>query len=339
MSNKPISILFFGTPTAAVESLEALLADDRFSVSGVVTQPDKRAGRGQKLTRSPVAEAAAKRGLPVIQPENLKGITTSGDKLGGTPANQALLDFLNGRERFDLFVVVAFGQIIPQTVIDLPTRGIINVHFSLLPRWRGAAPIQRAIAAGDKKTGVSIMRIEAGLDTGPVYSVREIAIGAGDNFGTVHDALSALGAKLLVETAPKIVSGELEPAAQSHAAATHAAKWDRVDTRIHWSDPAQTTVNRIRASSPQPGARAALGGELVKVFAAATSPITNIPLPAPGTLVAANRAELIVAAGDGTGVAIKEIQFPGKRRMAVKDYLAGNPIPIGTRFEDGPVGN
>lgn len=334
MIEKPISILFFGTPAAAVPSLEALLSNSAFKIIGAVTQPDRPSGRGQQLAASPVKQAAIARGLPILQPESLKGIAVGNDdKLDGTADNRDFAAFLNERPQCDLFVVVAFGQIIPRTVIDIPRCGILNVHFSLLPRWRGAAPIQRAIAAGDKKTGVAIMRIEPGLDTGPIYAAEEIPIKDSDNFATLHDTLASLGAELLCRTIPKIVSGSLLPVAQAEEGATHAAKWEKSDMQIRWSDPAQTTANRVRASAPFWGARSKLNGELVKIYSAAVVPLSAPPSAPAGAVVSVNRSEIVVQCGDSNCLAISELQLPGKRKMSAKDFLAGNPITAGTKFE------
>lgn len=333
MAEPQISILFFGTPHAAVPSLCALLDNPAFSVAAAVTQPDRPAGRGQKLTSSPLCLAAAERGLTVLKPESLKGIAGGPGALTGTAANQDFVEFLNSRPRFDLFVVVAFGQIIPRPMLELPRAGIINVHFSLLPRWRGAAPIQRAIASGDKTTGVAIMKIEAGLDTGPIYEIKEIPIGADDNFGTIHDKLSEIGAVLLAQTLPQIAAGALIPRPQDSNGATIAAKWERADMQIDWNDPAAVTFNKIRASSPFWGARATFCGEPVKIFAATLSPVAPNRTDPPGTVVAVNRSEIIVRAGDGQGVAITELQLSGKRKMPVKEYLAGNPVAVGAKFD------
>ena len=338
MTKKPTSVLFFGTPPAAVPCFQALLGDSSISLVGVVTQPDRPSGRGQNLAPSPVKVAAMPLGLPILQPESLKGITIGENgTVSGTAANDQFVEFLNSQPAIDLFVVVAFGQIIPRPLINLPPCGIINVHFSLLPRWRGAAPIQRAIAAGDRRTGVSIMRIEPGLDTGPVYAVREIPINLDSTFGTIHDSLANIGAELLRDSIPRIISGELTPHPQPETGATHAAKWEKADMQIRWNDPARVTVDRIRASSPFWGGRTMLASELVKIFSAGITPIPHSAQSAEsGTVVAVNRAEIVVRSGDGAGVAITELQFPGKRKMPAKEYLAGHPVPIGTRFEDLP---
>lgn len=305
-------IVFMGTPEFAVPTLHALVETSAYEIVAVVTQPDKPANRGQELTPPPVKVTAEKLGLSVWQPASLKK----------TPLETGPLDAL---------VVVAYGKILPDSLLQQPRVGAINIHPSLLPRWRGAAPIQYALFSGDKKTGVAIMQIDEGMDTGPVYVVEEEEIRDSDDFGTLHDRLAQISARLMVKTLPAILSGACVAQPQAAEGSTYADKWDKDDQSIKWDEAAAVTLRRIRTCAPHLGARAEFGSEAVKVFRAHEVKV-SFPHAEPGTIVEVNRQELVVATGSSGYIALDEIQFPGKKRLAVQELLKGRSFNIGDRF-------
>jgi len=276
----------------------------------VVTQPDRPAGRGKQLTPPPAKALALKLGLPVKQPNNLK-----------TPPFAEELAPL----RADLFVVVAYGRILPQAVLDLPRLGPWNVHGSLLPKFRGAAPIQWSIIRGESKTGVCIMRMEAGLDTGPVAASVETPISDDDTGGTLFARLSQLGAELLVQTIPRIASGSVVVVPQDHQHHTLAPMLKKEDGWLDFSVPARVLSARARGVDPWPGPTAILDGEPIKLFA----PRVVAGQGAPGTVIGTSPEGLVVACGEGA-VAFGELQLPGRKRMPAAAVLAGHPISPGT---------
>ncbi|MFC3130780.1 methionyl-tRNA formyltransferase [Coralloluteibacterium stylophorae] len=296
-------IVFAGTPEFAVPALEACWTRGG-EVVAVYTQPDRPAGRGRQPTASPVKQLALKHGLPVRQPENLK-----------SAAEQDALRALAP----DVMVVVAYGLILPKAVLAIPRLGCLNVHASLLPRWRGAAPIQRAIEAGDAETGVGLMQMEAGLDTGPVLLEKRIPIAVDDTAGTLHDRLSALGAEVLGDGLTLLRAG-MRPAARPQPAAgvTYAHKLDKAEARLDWTQPAAVLARRVRAFHPWPVAEADLGGERIRIHAATVLP--GAAGATPGVLVAAGRDGLDVATGDGV-LRILRLQRPGGRPVDARDYL------------------
>jgi methionyl-tRNA formyltransferase len=308
MSDSRLRVVFFGSPEFAVPSLAAVAA--RHQVVTVVSQPDRPAGRGKHLTAPPVKELALKLGLPVQQPTTLR-----------TP------DFVEGLAalRPDLFVVVAYGRILPVSVLEVPRLGPWNVHGSLLPRYRGAAPIQWSIIRGESKTGICIMRMEAGLDTGPVAASAETPIGDTDTAGTLAVRLSELGAGLLVETIPRIVDGSAIVIPQDHTQATLAPPLKKEDGWLDFSAPAREVSARARGVDPWPGPTAMLDGEPIKLFA----PRVVAGQGAPGTIIGAGADGLVVACGSGA-LAFGELQLPGRKRLPVGAVLAGRPIPVGT---------
>jgi methionyl-tRNA formyltransferase len=299
-----------GTPELARTVLAALADDPRFSVAAVVAQPDKPVGRNLQLTPPAVKVEALTRGLPVIQPPKARD-----------PEFLAHLRTLAP----DLIIVAAYGQILPQALLDIPRHGCLNVHTSLLPRWRGAAPIQWAIAEGDVETGVTIMRMEAGLDTGPIVSTVRTPISDADTGQTLHDRLARLGAALLRETIPGYVAGELVPRPQPIADITYARKITKDDGRLDWTQPARQLWNRLRAFTPWPGAFCLVSAEpkpkLLKVHTAEITPGTG----APGTVLSAGHAGLVVAAGDNA-LRLTEVQPEGGRRMTAAQFLAGHSV-------------
>ncbi|MEN4903838.1 methionyl-tRNA formyltransferase [Luteimonas sp. TWI1416] len=295
-------IVFAGTPDFAVPSL--LAADARREVVAVYTQPDRPAGRGRALTASPVKQTALERGLVVRQPERLRG--------------GEVLDALRALEP-DLMVVVAYGLLLPQAVLDIPRLGCWNVHASLLPRWRGAAPIQRAIQAGDAQTGVCLMQMEKGLDTGPVLLRQSTPIAPDDTGGRLHDRLAELGAQVLADGLGLLRAGiRPVPEVQAEAGATYAHKLDKAEARLDWTRPARALADTVRAFDPWPIAEAELAGERVRVHAAQALPLAHDRVP--GTLLAAGRDGLDIACGDGA-LRVLRLQRAGGKVVAAADYL------------------
>lgn len=301
-----------GTPDFAVQSLRALHASPNVDVCLVVSQPDKRSGRGNKLRPTPVKAAATELGIPTYQPDTLRD----------PDAVQRLEE-----ENADLFVVAAYGQILRKRLLEMPRLGCVNVHASLLPRWRGAAPIHRAIAAGDAVSGVSIMQMERGLDTGPVYKMASVMIGDTETAGDLHDRLSVIGADLLIECLPLIASDEFVPTPQPATRTTYASMLGAEDRGLSFVGDAQEVVARINGMSPWPGARASLAGETVTVLRARVS---DLPLTGePGEVVAAAvKSGLHIATTKGV-VELLEMKRPGKRAMSAKDCLNGMKIEPG----------
>ena len=308
----PLRIAFAGTPAFALPALNALLKS-RHQVVGVLTQPDRPAGRGQQLRASPVKLLAAEHRLPIAQPQTLK-----------TPEGRAEL----ASWAPDLLVVVAYGLILPQAALDLPRLGCLNIHGSLLPRWRGAAPIQRAILAGDAESGVTIMQLDAGLDTGPMLLERAHPIGLHDTAGDLHDALSELGALALIEAIEGLASGTLKARAQP-AGATHAAKIDKSEAAIDWTASAIQLDRQVRAFNPWPIAETRFGNETLRVIRARVAESGGVHAP-PGTLLGLADDGLRVACGEGV-LAIRELQRAGKRPISARDFA--NAVRVdGLRF-------
>ena len=296
-----LRIVFAGTPEFAVPSL--LAAAQHNEVVAAYTQPDRPAGRGRGLAPSPVKREALRRGIPVLQPENFKAAAT----------RQALRAL-----KPDLMIVVAYGLILPQSVLDIPTHGCWNVHASLLPRWRGAAPIQRAIEAGDRETGVCLMQMHKGLDTGPVLLSHKLEIG-NDTGGQLHDRLAALGAQLVSEGLALLRAGILPvPQPQPEAGVTYARKLDKAEARLDWSRPAEELARRVRAFNPWPMAEAIIAGERLRIHAAMALPLAHDV--APGTLLAASRDGLDIACGEGA-LRIRVLQRDGGKAITAADYL------------------
>jgi methionyl-tRNA formyltransferase len=300
-------VVFAGTPEFAVPSLTALAAAGA-SVDLVLTQPDRPAGRGRVLTAPPVKQAAAKLGLSIRQPE----------RLGGPAELKAL------GPRPDLLVAVAYGLILPEWLLDWPRIAPINVHASLLPRWRGAAPIQHAILAGDAESGVSIMRMTRGLDRGPVYAARSTPIGARETASALGDRLSRLGAELLVTVVPEILAGRLTALPQDEAAACYAGKIEKRQAPLHWTASAIELERQVRAFSDWPVASATLGdGRRLRVWEAEALALESAR--APGSVVAATGRGIDVATGDGV-LRLTKIQPPGGRIMSAAAYLAAHSL-------------
>lgn len=304
-----MKVIFAGTPEFSRVALSAILAAGH-EVVLVLTQPDRPSGRGMKLTSSPVKQEAENHGIPVYQPGSLKD-----------PTSHETIKLADA----EVMVVAAYGLILPQAVLDIPARGCLNIHASLLPRWRGAAPIQRAIEAGDAETGICIMQMEAGLDTGPVLLEKRLPILDNDTATTLHDKLAALGAQAIVEALAKL--DELEPAAQSRQGITYAGKLGKEDAKIDWALPAEVLARKIRAFNPVPGAWTLLNGEPLKVWHAEAATGKGRP----GEVLATGNAGLAVACGEGA-LKITELQKAGTRRMRADAFLAGTKIPLGVRL-------
>jgi methionyl-tRNA formyltransferase len=299
-----LRIVFAGTPEFAAESLKALLQHAAHEVVAVYTQPDRPAGRGRELRGSPVKELAVSHRIPVFQPVTLKD-----------PEAIAELEEL----RPDLMIVAAYGLLLPQAALDIPRLGCLNVHASLLPRWRGAAPIQRAILAGDHETGITIMQMEAGLDTGPMRHLERCPISPNDTGGSLHDRLALLGGDALVAALEQLVDGTLPSEPQDASRATYAAKISKDEARIDWRLPAAELDRRVRAYNPVPVAFTMLDGQAVRVWEASVGEETTTAPP--GMIVAASRDGLFVAAGEGTVLRVEVLQLPGGKPLSVMQLL------------------
>jgi methionyl-tRNA formyltransferase len=308
-----LRIAFAGTPQFALPALRALLTSTH-RVVGVLTQPDRPAGRGRELRASPVKLLAAQHGLPVAQPATLK-----------TAEGRAALS----EWRPELLVVVAYGLILPPVVLALPRLGCLNIHGSLLPRWRGAAPIHRAILAGDPETGVSIMQLEEGLDTGPVLLERRHRIGMHDSSGDVHDALAELGAGALLEAIQGLATGKLLPRPQPVQGVTYAAKIEKSEAPMDWKGSAADLDRQVRAFNPWPVAETAFAGEVLRVLRASVAEPAGVH-GIPGTLLGMAEEGLRVACGEGV-LAVRELQRAGKRPVSARDFA--NAVRLdGIRF-------
>jgi methionyl-tRNA formyltransferase len=305
-------IVFFGTPEFAVASLNALLRE-RFTLAGIVTQPDKPQGRSRSTLVPPAVKLAAlDAGLPILQPAR--------------PVGDLFLASLRRLEA-DLGVVVAYGHILRPEVLDAPARGMINVHASLLPRFRGAAPIQHAILAGDRETGISIMKMEEGLDSGPVLHRVSTPIADGETGGTLTTRLAALGASALVEALALLAARAERPEPQDTCAATYAPKISRETARLDWTRDAASLERQVRAFDPVPGAWTSLDGAPVKLFGG----MPAVGGGEPGAVLAASD-RLVVAGGTGA-IAVSEVQPAGRNRLTVEEWVRGRGISAGSRFE------
>jgi methionyl-tRNA formyltransferase len=299
-------LVFAGSSDFAVPTLEAL-ASDAGGLVGVLTQPERPAGRRRRLTPTPVGQRAAALGLPVLTPASLR-----------TPEAEAAL----GALRPDALVVVDYGLILPRSILALPPAGCVNGHASALPRWRGAAPIQHAILAGDSTTGVSIMLMDKGLDTGPVYKIQKLDIGEVETAGELRDRLARLCAELMAATLPDILAGRLSPRAQDSAAATYAPKIVPEDAELAWGRPATELARQIRAFSPRPGAWTTWRGQRLKLHRARAIPERE---GRPGRVWCAGPAGVDIAAGEGSVRAL-ELQVPGGRILSAREFLNGRAL-------------
>ena len=315
-----MKLVFAGTPEFAAVALAAL-HQARHEIVLVLSQPDRPAGRGMKLQASPVKQFALANGMSVAQPRSLR---LDGKYQDDAKAAQQVLKAAGA----DAMVVAAYGLILPQWVLDLPRLGCFNIHASLLPRWRGAAPIHRTIEAGDSQTGITIMQMDAGLDTGDMLLVQPIPILPTDTTGSVHDRLAPLGGELMVQALTQAAQGTLVPVKQPLEGITYASKIDKSEAAIDWAQPAQTICQRIRAFNPFPGASTQLNGETLKIWAAQASDSPAVAPQSCGEIVALAQTNIAVAAMKSV-VNITELQRPGGKRLGVADFLRGNALQVG----------
>ena len=312
-----LKIIYAGTPDFSVPALQALINSEH-DVIAVYTQPDRPAGRGRKLQFGPVKQVAVDAGIPVEQPLSLKDVTDD-----GKTAQQILADY-----QADVMVVAAYGLILPQVVLDMPKHGCLNIHGSLLPRWRGAAPIQRAIQAGDAETGVTIMQMALGLDTGDMLHKTTCPITAEDTGQTIHDRLATDGADALLHVLTQIQDSNLSPEKQDESLACYAHKLTKQEAEINWTQPAKQIDQMIRAFSPWPVAYTQYNGKPLRLFMSSllttTTPIKNSDDPA-GTVINESPEGIQIATGDGV-LNLTQLQLPGKKAMQVRDFLNGRSL-------------
>ena len=304
-----LRIVYAGTPDFAVPALKALLASPH-QVVAVYCQPDRPAGRGRKLTFGAVKQVAVDAGIPVEQPLSLKPLE----------AQQTLRAYAP-----DVMIVAAYGLILPQSVLDIPRYGCLNIHGSLLPRWRGAAPIQRAIHAGDAQTGVTIMQMAAGLDTGDMLHTVVCPITAQDGGQSIHDKLAELGASALRETLDVLMAGQLQPQVQDEALANYAHKLQKSEAEIDWTQPAVTIDRMIRAFDAYPTAYTLYHGQPLRFFASSIPPLAPFSPASPGTVIAESKAGIDIATGDGV-VRVTSLHMPGGKRLSAAEFLNGRSL-------------
>ena len=314
-------VIFAGTPEFARVALEHLLAAG-FTVPLVLSQPDRPAGRGMKLQASPVKQCALEHGIAVAQPRSLR--LDGKYPEDAAAARDALL-----AAQADVMVVAAYGLILPQWVLDMPAKGCLNIHASLLPRWRGAAPIHRAIEAGDAETGVTIMQMDAGLDTGDMLLVEKTPIAPTDTTAVLHDRLADLGGRMIVEALELAACGGLQPVPQPAEGVTYAHKIEKAESEIDWSLPAHVIGQRIRAFDPFPGASTALQGEAIKVWGYEIDSCSRLSNERCGQILASGPEGVTVACGEGGALRLTTLQRAGGKRLPVADFLRGFPLPVG----------
>ena len=319
-----LRIIFAGTPDFAAISLSALIESEH-QVVAVYTQPDRPAGRGRKLRASPVKDVALENGIPVFQPDNLKD----------TEAQDVLRSF-----DADVMVVAAYGLILPQRVLDIPRHGCLNIHASLLPRWRGAAPIQRAIAAGDKESGITIMQMNAGLDTGDILQLSSCPISDEDSGGSLHDRLAEMGAKAILETLHNLDSDKIKPLKQDNALATYAHKLDKKEAQINWQTSAIEIERLIRAFNPWPVAYTQLDDKTLRIWQAQVLALdTNTKAGIrPGTVISCDKKGIDISCGEGT-LRILNLQPSGSKAMDVAAFMNGHAkqLPVGSLLQNPPA--
>jgi methionyl-tRNA formyltransferase len=305
LPRKILNIAFAGTPELAATILKAILEKSKHKIKMVLTQPDRPSGRGRKLTASPVKTLALEHGLDVLQPSASELIA------------------LQGRlAEVDLMIVAAYGMLLPETILNAPTYGCINVHTSLLPRWRGAAPIQRAIQAGDEETGITIMQMDSGLDTGPILLQKKCPINPTDTSGDLHDRLASLGSECILEVLDKVIPGKLDPVVQDESQACYAGKITKSEARIDWTESATNIDCAIRAFNPAPICHTELQSLPLRIWQAQVPDIETAS-PA-GEIIHSGKAGIDIATGQGV-LRILQLQPQGKRAMSVADFLNGNP--------------
>ena len=316
-----MKVIFAGTPEFARVALQHLL-DAGFTVPLVLTQPDRPAGRGMKLQASSVKQCALEHGIAVAQPRSLRLDGKFPDDAAA--AREALL-----QADADAMVVAAYGLILPQWVLDVPRYGCLNIHASLLPRWRGAAPIHRAIEAGDAETGVTIMQMDAGLDTGDMLLTEILPLAATDTTATLHDRLAVLGGRMLVDVLAQVAAGALQPVPQPAQGITYAHKIDKAESSIDWSLPAAAIGQRIRAFDPFPGASTLLGAEVIKVWGYQIDSYKRMPDKRYGHILSINSDGITVACGAGTALCLTVLQRAGGKRLPAADFLRGFDLQPG----------
>jgi len=314
-------VIFAGTPEFARVALAQLHAAG-FEIPLVLSQPDRPAGRGMKLQASAVKQWAQSHHIPVAQPRSLR-------LDGKYPQDAAAARDAIEAARADVMVVAAYGLILPQWVLDTPRLGCLNIHASLLPRWRGAAPIHRAIEAGDLETGVTLMQMDAGLDTGDMLRVEKLAIDAADTTGSLHDRLAALGGEMMVQALKRAGAGALTATPQPADGISYAHKIDKAEAQIDWTQPARVIERRMRAFNPVPGSVTSLEGSPLKLFSSVINSITPSSDKRPGTILLANEAGIAVQCGEGV-LCITELQRTGGKRLPVADFLRGAALRPGT---------
>ena len=312
-------VVFAGTPEFAATALAALL-NAGFTVPLVLTQPDRPAGRGMKLQASPVKQMAQLQGIAVAQPRSLRLVGKFPDEAAA--ARQALLD-----AKADVMVVAAYGLILPQWVLDLPRLGCLNIHASLLPRWRGAAPIHRAIEAGDAETGITIMQMDAGLDTGDMLRIESLAIAPVDTTASLHDRLASLGGRMIVDAVCAIQSGPQTRTVQPAEGVTYAHKIEKAEAQIDWTQDAAQIERRLRAFDPFPGGLASLDGEAIKCWRGEVCAGAGEP----GRVLAADATGITVACGS-RALRLTELQRAGGKRLSAAAFLQARPVALGSRF-------
>ncbi len=311
IATQNIRTVFMGTPDFALATFQGLI-DAGLNVVGVYTQPDRPKGRGNKLAAPPVKELAVQHHIPVFQPNRLR--------------NEAAVEQLAALQP-DLIVVVAYGQILPQSVLDMPKYGCINVHASLLPRHRGAAPINQAIICGDKTAGITTMMMDAGLDTGAMLVKREVAISANETAGQLHDRLALLGSEAMSETLARLCAGTLQSVAQDNSLTTYAPMMKKEDGCIDWSQDSLTIHNLVRGLDPWPAAYTLLDGETLKIADTQVCAGSGVA----GSVLQADAHGVIVACGQGA-LNIRALQLPGKKRLAAEAFLRGRALAVGTKL-------
>ena len=317
MTAAPLRVAFAGTPEFAACALQAIL-DAGYSVPLVLTQPDRPAGRGMKLTPSPVKQLALARGIEVDQPEKLRTIEQRARLLACAP---------------DVLVVAAYGLILPKAVLDLPRLGCINIHASLLPRWRGAAPIHRAIEAGDAETGITIMQMDEGLDTGAMLLTRTLPILPTDTTASLHDRLAVLGGESIVAALAELDAGGLKPVPQPAEGVTYAAKIGRAEATVDWTRPAVELERALRAFDPFPGLASSLRDTVIKFWAAEVVDAQGEP----GTVLSADDQGVVIACGQGA-LRCTVLQRPGSKRLAAAEFLRGFAVSVGECFASSEAG-
>lgn len=309
-------LIFMGTPQFAVPTLEALI-DKGHEILAVVTQPDRPKGRGRKQVPSPVKELAVTHQIKVLQPQKV--------------SDDHFCDRIREMEP-DMAIVVAFGQILKKNLLTIPGWGVINIHASLLPKYRGAAPIQWAILNNESKTGLTVMRMDEGLDTGPILFQKEVPILEDETAGQLHDRLSELAGKMIIEALTDMAKTQVKEISQDDSLASYASKIERRDSLVDWKQPATKISCLIRALDPRPGAYTMLEGKQIKLFSSTVVDRSGLD-GVPGRVVRHTKETIHVDAGQGM-IGIREIQYPGKKRLSIADFLRGFPLPEGTIFGD-----